>query len=129
MSVLNRASRAELFHLLYNFQKEDEERRKQSAVHQALQAIRARAGAPGWHSDPVPVYFANVEDKPPTLQRVRKDRLGRVGKGSSGRTYRRVIVGKAWLQTHAPKLWAVFVAARLTNDPDAIHIPKPLESR
>lgn len=103
------------------------EGRKQSPVHQALQQIRARAGAPGWHSDPVPVYLAHFEDKPPTLQRVRKDRLGRVGKGTHGRLCRRIIVGRRWLQENAPDIWAAFMAARLTDHPDASFIPKLLE--
>lgn len=92
---------------------------------EARKEIARRAGVT---SGDVPVFFDPTKAaKPPTLQRVRRDRVITTGKGKHGRTERRVIVGREWLRQHAPELWAAFVAARLRDDRDDMgHIPSNL---
>lgn len=81
-----------------------------------LDATRDIARRAGVKKRDVPVFFTAKSTKPPTLQRVTRERLFTEGKGAShSRALRRVIVGRDWLRECAPETYALIVAARLTH--------------
>lgn len=85
---------------------------------EAKQDIARRAGV---KSGKVTVYFWPVPMQPPTLQWYTH---GKDVVTQRSRRSRRVVVGRAWLQEHAPTAWAAFMAARLIGDWNMTrHIP------
>lgn len=85
---------------------------------QALRLVRARAGCPAADH---PIYFANdpTSTFPPTLQRVNhKGKPMKNRRGGKLRGFRRIIVGRKWLEQRMPEVVAALVASILLGDGD-----------
>lgn len=82
----------------------------------ALKMICMVAGARG---DSVPVYYARVDSREPTLQYCFTNTFERDYLTDDTTTRRkrreRVLVGREWLRQNLPTAWAAIVAARLTG--------------
>lgn len=93
----------------------------------AVQLVKAaefniclRAGLKGRKA---PLFFAENDNQPPTLQRVGKGgKVLKKQRNERAHGVRRVVVGRAWLVEHMPEEWSAFVFLRM-------HHPEAAERR